>query len=123
MGSTLPPTPSYNPNVPIVTSAGGTTAAYKDPSSPESILRKTTEVQAQSAVDSKFDVAQSAYKQGFKNFRGRRSLSGGRPTLLTFIILLFILLVVFKTLKFVAKLFIAALAVILILILIIYFTR
>lgn len=121
MVSTLPPNPSFNPNVPIVTSAGGTTAAYKDPNSPESILRKTTEVQAQAAVDSKFDVAQSAYTQGFKNFT--RKSSGARPTLLTFIILLFIVLVVFKTLKFVAKVFIASIAVILILILIIRFTR
>lgn len=121
MVSTLPPTPSYNPNVPIVTSAGGTTAAYKDPNSPESILRKTTEVQVQSIVDSQFDVGQSAYKQGFTNFRSKRS--GARPTLLTFIILLFILLVVFKSLKFVAKLFLASLAVILILILIVYVIR
>jgi hypothetical protein len=119
--TTLPPTPSYNPNVPIVTSAGGTTAAYKDPNSPESILRKTAETQAQAAVDSKFDVAQSPYKQGFKDFRNK--VSGARPTLLTFIILLFVILVVFKSLKFVAKLFIATLAVVLLLILIIYFTR
>jgi hypothetical protein len=119
--ATLPPTPSFNPNIPIVTSAGGTTAAYKDPNSPESILKKTTEVQAQSAVDSKYDVAQSPYAQGFKNYR--RSNKGPRSTLLTFIILLFILLVVFKTLKFVAKLFLASLAVILLLILIVYFTR
>lgn len=119
--STLPPTPSYNPNIPIITSAGGTTAAYKDPNSPESILKKTTTIQAQAAVDSKYDVAQNAYKQGFKNYRKRSS--GARPTLLTFIILLFVLLVVFKTLKFVAKLFLASLAVILLLILIVYFTR
>jgi hypothetical protein len=119
--STLPPTPSYNPNVPIVTSAGGTTAAYKDPNSPESILRKTSQTQAQAAVDSKYDVAQTPYKQGFKNFKGR--ISGARPTLLTFIILLFIVLIVFKSLKFVAKLFLTSLAVILLLILIVYFNR
>jgi Flp pilus assembly protein TadB len=119
--NTLPPTPSFNPNVPVVTSLGGTTAAYKDPNSPESILRKSAEVQAQAAVDSKFDVAQSAYSQGFKNYK--RLSSGARPTLLTFIIFLFIVLVVFKSLKFVAKLFIASIAVILLLILIIYFTR
>ena len=119
--TTLPPTPSFNPNVPVITSAGGTTAAYKDPNSPESILRKTTQTQAQAAVDRKYDVAQTAYTQGFKNFKGGRS--GARPTLLTFIILLFIILVIFKTLKFAAKVFIASIAVILLLILIVYFTR
>jgi Flp pilus assembly protein TadB len=121
--ATLPPTPSYNPNVPVVTSAGGTTAAYKDPNSPESILRKTTEVQAQTAVDSKYDVNQSAYKQGFRNYRGKWRGSGQRSILISFIILLLVILVVYKTLKFAAKLFVAVLAVILLLVLIGYFTR
>jgi hypothetical protein len=64
--STLRPTPSYNANIPVVTAAGGTESAYKDPNSPESILKKTTELNAQTAVDTKFDAAMSPYhEEGF----------------------------------------------------------
>ena len=63
--STLRPTPSYNANIPVVTAAGGTNYAYKDPNSPESILKKTTELNAQTAVDTKFDAAMSPYHEGF----------------------------------------------------------
>lgn len=63
--STLRPTPSYNANIPVVTAAGGTENAYKDPNSPESILKKTTELNAQTAVDTKFDAAMSPYHEGF----------------------------------------------------------
>lgn len=66
--STLRPTPSYNANIPVVTSAGGTNNAYKDPNSPESILKKTTELNAQTAVDTKFDAAMSPYhEEGFQS--------------------------------------------------------
>jgi hypothetical protein len=72
MSSTLPPSPTYNPNVPVVTPAGGTALAYKDPNSPEAILRKTAALNAQARVDSQFDNATSAYassgsdvKEGF----------------------------------------------------------
>lgn len=68
--STLRPTPSYNANIPVVTSEGGTNIAYKDPNSPESILKKTTELNAQVAVDTKFDVATSPYYEGFQRFQG-----------------------------------------------------
>jgi hypothetical protein len=54
--NTLPPIPSFNPHIPIISSSGGTAAAYKDPNSPESIMKKTTLVQAQAAVDSTYDV-------------------------------------------------------------------
>lgn len=64
MGSTLPPEPTYNPNVPVVTPAGGTSVAYKDPNSPEAILRKTAALNAQARVDSQFDNATSAYASG-----------------------------------------------------------
>ena len=60
--STLPPKPSYNPNIPIISSAGGTSVAYKDPNSPESIMKKTTEVNAQAAVDSSYDVNVPAHE-------------------------------------------------------------
>ena len=62
-------TPSYDPNIPIVSSSGGTIAAYKDPKSPESIIKKTTEINAQASVDSKYDVQASAH-EGFHSIRG-----------------------------------------------------
>jgi hypothetical protein len=64
--STLPPEPTYNPNIPIISSAGGTAVAYKDPNSPESIMKKTTLAQAQSQVDTKYDVNLAAVKEGFQ---------------------------------------------------------
>lgn len=70
--STLPPIPSFNANIPIISSAGGTAVAYKDPNSPESIMKATTLLQAQAAVDSTYDVDVSKLdkkKEGFKGFR------------------------------------------------------
>jgi hypothetical protein len=69
MGSTLPPTPVFDPNVPIVSSAGGSTAAYNDPNSPESIMRKTAKTEAQANVDGKYDVNQPA-REGFVGASG-----------------------------------------------------
>jgi hypothetical protein len=63
--STLPPEPSYDPNIPIISSAGGTSVAYLDPNSPESIMKKTTLVQAQGRVDTKFDVDLKKVKEKF----------------------------------------------------------
>ena len=74
--STLPPTPSYNPNIPIISSAGGTSVAYKDPNSPESIMKATTLLQAQAAVDSTYDVDLSKLdkkKEGFRASAKRRN--------------------------------------------------
>ena len=63
--STLPPEPTYNPNIPIISSAGGTSVAYKDPNSPESIMKKATLLHAQGAVDSKYDVNPATIKESF----------------------------------------------------------
>lgn len=49
------PTPSYNPNIPVLTSEGASPLAYNDPNSPESIMKKLTLTSAQVAVDRKFD--------------------------------------------------------------------
>jgi hypothetical protein len=49
------PTPPYNPNIPIVTSEGGTTVAYRDPNSPESLMKRVALLNAQATVDRKFD--------------------------------------------------------------------
>jgi hypothetical protein len=60
--STLPPTPEVDPNIPIVTPNGGSAAAYNDPHSPESIMKKTHGLNVQSKTDGKFDVAASPYE-------------------------------------------------------------
>lgn len=90
--STLPPTPSYNPNIPIISSAGGTSVAYKDPNSPESIMKATTLLQAQAAVDSTYDVDVSKIKKK-EGFYGLRNPSNDSRILYLFI--LFILAIVF----------------------------
>jgi hypothetical protein len=63
--STLPPTPVVDPNIPIVTPNGGSSAAYNDPNSPESIMKKTHTMNVQSKTDSKYDVAVSPYVESF----------------------------------------------------------
>ena len=70
--TTLPPTPTYNANIPIISSAGGTAAAYKDPNSPESIMEQTTLLHAQSIVDTTYDVDLNAEKkkEGFSKYSG-----------------------------------------------------
>jgi len=52
-------------SMPIVTPAGGTEAAYKDPHSPESILRRTKQVEVQAATDKVYDMPVSPYAEGF----------------------------------------------------------
>lgn len=111
--STLPPTPSYNANIPVISSSGGTSAAYKDPNSPESIMKKTTLVQAQAAVDTKYDVDQE--KEGFRGWKRRKS--NNRSVMISFIIIL--LFILFPRGKPYGKVFIALLAGILIIITII----
>lgn len=61
MAVPLPPTPLVNRDVPVITSAGGGSAAYKDPNSPESIMKKTTQTEAQSITDTRFDVPPDAF--------------------------------------------------------------
>lgn len=116
--STLPPTPSFNPNVPVVTSSGGTSAAYKDPNSPESIMKKTTLVQAQAAVDRSYDVNldDPAVKEGFKS---RRNRNDKNVTIFFIIALLFIIFSRGKSLNPYAKIFLSLLAGVLIIITII----
>lgn len=122
--STLPPTPSFNPNIPIVTPGGGTSAAYKNPNSPESILKNLTTLQVQASVDQKFDVAQSAYhEEKFTNFAYTKNPSDMIRILLGCIIVLFIALVSFKTLPFSAKTFLLFIAVVLTLLVIHLYVR
>jgi hypothetical protein len=95
--STLPPEPTFNPNIPVVTPGGGTSAAYKDPNSPESIMKKTAEIQAQSRVDSRFDV-----KEGYYGYQTHHLLL---PFLFLLVILLFM-----KTRKEVANMYLFCIA-------------
>lgn len=108
--STLPPTPEFNPNVPIISSAGGTAVAYKNPKSPESIMKKTTLLQAQGAVDTMYDVdlKKEGFK-GFKGFKGFRKFSGRRLYVMYAFILL-LLIALFTQRKRAGKMYIALLA-------------
>ena len=121
MASTLPPTPSFNPNIPIVSPKGGKKESYVDPNSPESILKKITNLQVQAAVDTKYDVARSPYYE--EQFANPTSSPDIIQILLAFIICIFITLVVYKSFKFPAKLFLLALAVILVLLVIHVYVR
>jgi len=100
--STLPPTPKFNANIPIISSAGGTAVAYKNPKSPESIMKKTTLLEAQGAVDTTYDV--DLQKEGFKGAKSRGTLY----TMYVFILLLVIAL--FTQKKRGSKIYIAFLA-------------
>lgn len=67
--STLPPVPSYDPNIPIISSGGGTSSAYKDPNSPESIMKKTATLDAQAKMDSRYNVQENFMNTPFSPFR------------------------------------------------------
>jgi len=59
---TLLPRPSFQPDVPVVSPAGGTAAAYMNPNSPESIMRKTKELHVQSQVDTMYDTSEKTHE-------------------------------------------------------------
>jgi hypothetical protein len=106
--STLPPEPSYDPNIPIISSAGGTSVAYLDPNSPESIMKKTTLVQAQGRVDTKYDVDLKKVKENFSS----DSLSSDRKNdiyILYIFVTLLIMTLFTQTTQF-RKLFVLSLA-------------
>ena len=48
--------PTFNPNIPLLTPNAGNPNAYKDPKSPESILRNLTQINVQGQADSVFDL-------------------------------------------------------------------
>jgi len=90
MSATLPPEPTFSKNVPVISSAGGTADAYKDPKSPESIMRNTAMIEAQSSVNAKYDVnlEKEKKKEGFKGPKGPKT----RRTMLQKIIMFFSLI-------------------------------
>jgi hypothetical protein len=98
MDSTLPSINPVSKDIPIVSSRGGTEQAYKDPNSPESIIKKTKELEVQAVEDSMFDVNVPAddSKEGFKNrswFRNNKSRTGIFPR--WFIIFIFLVIIIF----------------------------
>uniref|UniRef100_A0A6C0KL83 Uncharacterized protein n=1 Tax=viral metagenome TaxID=1070528 RepID=A0A6C0KL83_9ZZZZ len=121
MASTLLPTPSFNPNIPIVSPSGGKKVSYLDPNSPEALLKKITTLQVQAAVDTKYDVAVSPYYE--EQFANPVSSPDTIQTLLVFIICIFIALVTYKSFKVSAKLFLLFLAVLLVLLVIHVYVR
>lgn len=100
--STLPPTPKYNPNIPIISSAGGTSVAYSNPKSPESIMKKTTLLQAQGAVDTMYDV--DLQKEGFV------AISSNKWVNILYLFILLLLLCLFIQRKISGKIYILTLA-------------
>ncbi len=60
-------------DVPVVTPNGANPTSYLDPTSPESLLKKTKEIEVQTATDQKYDVAVSPY-EGFCDSRRILSL-------------------------------------------------
>jgi len=107
--STLPPIPKFNANIPVITPAGGTSVAYKDPKSPESIMKKTTLLTAQTAVDTTYDVdlkALGAQHEGFCDYKSKDIL---------YIFIILLLLTLFTQKKKSATMYIMVLASILLL--------
>ena len=82
--------------------------AYKNPKSPESIMKKTTLLQAQGSVDTMYDV--DLKKEGFRS----RRFSGRLSVMYAFILLLLIAL--FTQKKRAGKMYIALLASVLLII-------
>ena len=122
MESTLAPTPSFNPNIPVVRSAGGKKVSYIDPNSPESILKKIVTLQAQVAVDTKYDVARSPYyEEQFVD--SSMKFPDIIQILLAFIIFIFIALISLKSFKFSGKVFLLIIAAVLTLLVIHVYVR
>jgi hypothetical protein len=59
------PNLSVNKRVPVITPEGANPAAYDDPNSPESILRRVRQTEVQAQIDRKYDVPVSPYQESF----------------------------------------------------------
>jgi hypothetical protein len=66
--TTVPPMPHISNEIPIVSAAGGRAEAYRDPNSPEAIMKKTKELHSQALMDRMYDVNVSPYKESFLNY-------------------------------------------------------
>jgi hypothetical protein len=94
MSTSLPPEPTFNKNVPVISSAGGTADAYNDPKSPESIMRNTAMIEAQTSVNAKYDVnlEKEKKKEGFKGLKKPNTMKKKIFIFFSLIALLFITL-------------------------------
>jgi hypothetical protein len=87
--------------VPVISSAGGTADAYKDPKSPESIMRNTAMIEAQTSVNAKYDVnlEKEKKKEGFKGFKGPKGPKKPRTMLQKIIMFFSLIALLFITLS------------------------
>lgn len=109
--STLPPEPSYDANIPIISSAGGTSVAYQDPNSPESIMKKTTLAQAQGRVDTKYDVDLKKVKEKFSTYSSCSKQSDRKNDIyILYIFVTLLLMTLFTQTTQFRKLFVLSLA-------------
>lgn len=109
--STLPPEPSYDANIPIISSAGGTSVAYLDPNSPESIMKKTTLASAQSKVDTKYDVDLKKVKEKFSTYSSCSKQSDRKNDIyILYIFVTLLLMTLFTQTTQFRKLFVLSLA-------------
>lgn len=101
MSTTLPPEPTFNKNVPVISSAGGTADAYNDPKSPESIMRNTSMIEAQTSVNAKYDVnlEKEKKKEGFKGFKRNKGLRKPKTMLQKIFIFFSLIALLFITLS------------------------
>jgi hypothetical protein len=114
------PTPSYNPYPIDVSAESGRNGAAIIPGSPDDLARKTAEMNAQSIMDTKYDVkTQAFYKEPFCNNTNKYEMY----IILAFVVSLFILLVSRKNLRYKAKIYLLASTAILMGVVIYLYTR
>jgi|UniRef100_A0A6C0DP27 hypothetical protein len=68
--STIPSGKHIDYEIPIVSTGGGDVETYKDPNSPETLMKKLKELHVQNMTDMKYDVNVSPYvPENFENYR------------------------------------------------------
>lgn len=78
--STLRKEAVYDPNIPIITPGGGIPASYNDPRSPESLMKRTKELEVQGIVDTKYDSTVNPHEQASKKDRSEAFVPFGEVT-------------------------------------------
>jgi len=114
------PTPSYNPHPIDVSTESGRNGAALIPGSPDDVARKTAQLNAQTIVDTKYDVKTEVfYKEPFCNEINNYEMY----IILAFVVSLFILTVSRKNLRYKAKIYLLVSTVILMGVVIYLYTR
>ncbi len=118
--SAVRPTPSYNQHPMDISPNSGKNGAALVPGSPDDVARKTAELNAQTIVDTKYDVSTEVfYKEGFCNDTNNYEMY----IILAFVVSLFILLVSRKNLRYKAKIYLLGSTAILMGVVIYLYTR